>query len=105
MQRLGAKLTCLGTRGRGGSGLFHQQPSSEARLLSQSGSGAGESTREAQRLVCTDFTKWGYYLNQIRDAKKLERQVQQEMEASRLEQERDNSRGSNAGRNVPSGSV
>lgn len=71
--------------------------SSESRLLSQSRSGAGESTREAQRLVRTGFTKWGYYLNQIRDAKKLEWRVQQDMEATRLEQERDNSRGSSAG--------
>lgn len=71
-------------------------------LLSESGSGAGESTHEAQRLVCTDFTEWGYYLNQIRDVKKPERQVQQMEEATRPERERDNSRGSNAGRNISS---
>lgn len=102
MKSLGADLTCLSTCGRGGSVPFHQQPSSESRLLSESGSGAGESTPEAQRLVCADFTKWCYYLNQIRDAKKPERQVQQMMEATRPERERDNSRGSNVRRNVSS---
>jgi len=102
LKRLGADLSCLGARGRGGSGPFCQQPSSESRLLSASRSRAGESTHEAQQLGCTDFTKWGYYLNQIRDAKKLERQVQQMEEATRPERERGNSRGSNAGRNVSS---
>lgn len=81
---------------------FPLQLSSESRLLSESKSGAGESTHEAQRLACTDFTEWGYYLNQIRDAKKPERQVQQTEEATRPEWERDNSGGSKAGRNVSS---
>lgn len=102
MKRLRANLTRLSTHGRGGSGPFHQQPSSESRLLSESRSGAGESTHEAQRLVCTDFTEWGYYLNQIRDAKKPEQQVQQKEEATRPEREHDNSRGSNEGRNISS---
>lgn len=86
--------SCLVTRGRGGSVPSHQQPSSASRLLSASGSGAGKSTHAAQPLACANFPEWGCYLNQIREARKPQRQVQRAEEATRLEREGDNGGGS-----------